>query len=94
MCFVLTNARKYTSKDFELKTEKFSKGRKGKRKYLEHKKQNIFFEKLDAYFKSKVKVPRIRVGRNQEIETLITEEAQLLAKYIRDKMNMEIKNWT
>ena len=88
--FVLTNARKYTGKDFELKTETFSKGRKGKREYLEHKEQNLFFEKLNAYFKSRVKVPRIRVGKNQEIETLITEEAQLLAKYLRN----ERKEWT
>ena len=51
--------------------EKLSKGRKGKREYLEHKEQNLFFEKLNVYFKSRVKVPRVRVGRNQEIETLI-----------------------
>ncbi|MBK5132850.1 hypothetical protein JJE00_00295, partial [Candidatus Bathyarchaeota archaeon] len=38
---------------------------------LEHKEQNLFFEKLNVYFKSRVKVPRVRVGRNQEIETLI-----------------------
>ena len=36
-----------------------------------------------------VKVPRIRVGKNQEIETLITEESQLLARYLRD----ERKEW-
>jgi len=37
----------------------------------------------------KVDVPRIRVGKKQEIETLINEEAYLLAKYVRG----ERKNW-
>ena len=43
----------------------------------------LFFDKLNSYFKSKVKVPRIRVGKNQEIETLFNEEAYLFAKYLR-----------
>jgi len=42
-----------------------------KRQYLKKKKDNPFFDKLNSYFKSKVKVPRIRVGKNQEIETQI-----------------------
>jgi len=35
-------------------------------------------------------VPRIRVGKRQTIETLISEEALLLAKFLRD----ERKEWT
>ena len=35
------------------------------------------------------KVPRIRVGKQQMIETLINDEALLLAKYLRD----EQKRW-
>lgn len=38
---------------------------------------------LDAYFKSVVKVPRIKHGSKQTLETLINEEALLLAKYLR-----------
>jgi len=30
-----------------------------------------------------VEIPRIKVGERQTIETLINEEAQLLARYIR-----------
>jgi len=37
-----------------------------------------------------VEVPRIRVGKKQTIETLINEEAFLLAKFLRD----ERENWT
>jgi len=37
-----------------------------------------------------VEVPRIRIGKIQTIETLINEEALLLAKLLRDKRKM----WT
>jgi hypothetical protein len=88
--FVLKNAREFRPKDFALKTEYFSKRRKGKREYLADKLQKAFYKKLDAYFKNKIEIPRIRVGKKQEIETLINEEALLLAKYLRN----ERKEWT
>ena len=40
---------------------------------------------LDTFFESKVEIPRIRHGKKQRIETLINEEALLLAKYLRDE---------
>jgi hypothetical protein len=43
-----------------------------------------------AYLEGKVEVPRIRHGKRQTLETLINEEALLLAKYLRN----EIKTWT
>jgi len=46
-------------------------------------------KELYTYFESKVYVPRIRVGRSQSVETLINEEALLLAKFLRD----EKKSW-
>jgi hypothetical protein len=36
-----------------------------------------------------VEIPRIKVGNRQKLETLIDEEALLLAKYLRD----ERKTW-
>jgi CRISPR-associated protein Cas1 len=87
--FVLENAREFRPEDFELKSENFSKNRKGKRQYLEHDKQNAFFDKLNAYFKTKIEIPRNNVGRRQEFESLINEEALLLAKYLRN----ERKQW-
>ena len=42
------------------------------------------------YFELKVSVPRTKHGNRQEIESLINEEAMLLASYLRD----EKKNWT
>ncbi len=40
---------------------------------------------LNEYFESKVEIPLIRHGKKQRIETLINEEALLLAKYIRNE---------
>ena len=47
-------------------------------------------KELRGFFESKVKVPRIRVGRTQTVETLINEEALLLAKFLRDERKMWI----
>jgi hypothetical protein len=39
---------------------------------------------LSAYFLTEVKMPRYRMGKKQELETLINEEAILFAKFLRD----------
>jgi len=39
--------------------------------------------RLNSFFKSTVEVPRIKHGNRQTVETLINEEALLLAKYLR-----------
>ena len=44
---------------------------------------------LEKYFESKIEIPLIRHGKKQRIETLINEEALLLAKYLRG----EIRSW-
>jgi len=46
-------------------------------------------KKLEIYFDSTIEVPRINVGKKQSIETLINEEALLLAKFLRN----ERKKW-
>ena len=45
--------------------------------------QREFLKRLNAFFMTKVDIPRIMRGENQEIETLINEEALLFAKYLR-----------
>jgi len=47
-------------------------------------------KQLNAFFEARVEVPRIRIGGRQTVETLINEEALLLAKFLRD----ERTNWT
>jgi CRISPR-associated protein Cas1 len=87
--FLVEYARNLKPKHFVIKAEDFSRKRKGKRQYLNERMTNEFIKRLNAYFGSKVEIPRIRVGKRQEIETLINEEALLLGKYLRD----ERKDW-
>lgn len=47
-------------------------------------------KRLHKYFECKVDVPRVRIGNRQTIETLISEETLLFAKYVRS----EIIEWT
>jgi len=77
-------------KDFTVKTERLSRIKKGKREYLNDPKTSDLMRKLNAFFESKVDVPRIKHGNRQTLETLISEEALLFAKYLRD----ERKTWT
>jgi len=70
---IISFCREANSKDFVFKEE-----RRGNKKM-----ERAFAEKLDALFQSIVEVPRVNVGRKQEVESLINEEAQLLAKYLR-----------
>ena len=71
--------------DFILKDENFSNTRKGKRQYLNEELQSEFFRNVNAYFRTEVDIPRIRVGQRQEVESLINEEALLLAKFLRNE---------
>ncbi len=87
--FLLEYARNLKPKQFVLEAEDFSRRRKGKRQYLNEEMTNEFIKRLNDYFQTKIEIPRIRVGKKQEIETLINEEALLLAKYLRD----EKKGW-
>jgi len=87
--FLVDYARNLTPTNFVIKAEDFSRKRKGKRQYLNETLTNKFIKRLDAYFESKVEIPRIKVGKRQKLETLIDEEALLLAKYLRD----EKKSW-
>ena len=84
--FVIQYALRLKPKDFVLKQEAFSANRKGKREYLNQIKNREFLKALDVFFTSKVEIPRVKRGKKQEIETLISEEALLLARYLREKI--------
>jgi hypothetical protein len=47
---------------------------------------------LNALFRRKVEIPRIKYGKKQTLETLINEEALLLAKFFRNERN-NWRNW-
>jgi len=83
--FVIEYCQGLRKKDFTVKFEGASRKRKGKREYLNDTETRRMMKELNEYFESNIKIPLIRHGKNQRIETLINEEALLLAKYLRDE---------
>ncbi len=81
--FIIEYCRNLHRKDFTVKNEDYTASRKGKRQYLNEAKNRDLLNRLDNYFEKRVAVPRMRRGAHQEIETLISEEAFLFAKYLR-----------
>jgi len=86
--FVIQYCRNLRKQDFMVRNEDSSTNRKGKREYLNDSQTRDLVKGLNQYFQSKVKIPRMRMGNQQEIETLINEEALLLAKYIRNEKDL------
>ncbi len=83
--FVLGYSQGLNPKDFVSKDESASRNRKGKRQYLKDSLTRHMMRELDEFFLSRVEIPAMRHGKSQAIETLISEEALLLAKYLRDE---------
>jgi CRISPR/Cas system-associated endonuclease Cas1 len=81
--FAVGYCRSVKASDFVLKTEDYSVNRRGKRQYLDETKNRDLLNHLSRYFEKRVAIPRMRRGEHQEIETLISEEAFLFAKYLR-----------
>jgi len=92
--FLIQCCQDLKRKDFASKTEILSKGKLGRREYLDEAKTRVLLEWLNGFFESTVEIPRIRVGRKQTVETLINEGALLLAKYIRDERETWIPRMT
>jgi CRISPR-associated protein Cas1 len=87
--FLIQYCQRISRKDFITKTEVATRRKKGKREYLSDLETRVLLDELNAFFETMVEVKRIRNGEHQTLETLINEEAQLFAKYIRG----ETKNW-
>ncbi len=86
--FLIVYSQNLTAKDFTVKNEWFSSNRLGKRQVLNKEKTRELTQKLNQLFKVKVDVPRFKFGKSQTIETLISEEAYLLAKYLRNEWDL------
>lgn len=63
--------------------------RMGKRIHLCEFEADSLAEGLNSLFETEMKIARIRNGSKQAIDTLISEEALLLAKFLRS----EIETW-
>jgi CRISPR-associated protein Cas1 len=83
--FVIGFCKDLSKKDFIVKSEVMSRGKIGKREYLNDNETKEFMVALDKLFNSYVDIPRIRHGNRQELDTLISEEALLFAKCLRHK---------
>jgi CRISPR-associated protein Cas1 len=86
--FVIQFCQDLKERDFTVKRESVSQKRKGKREYLNDAQTRRMMRELERFFESRVEIPLIRHGNKQRIETLINEEALLLAKYLRDEQNI------
>jgi CRISPR-associated protein Cas1 len=85
--FLLERRMKFHKKDFVLRTDTAIKLKHyDKRIVLHDYKTNGLTEDLFLFFERMVDVPRICHGNRQSIGTLISEEALLLAKYLRNEM--------
>jgi len=87
--YVIGFCKNLTRKDFILKKDWLSHDRLAKRQVLSKTKTDQLVEGLEKYFEVKVDIPRVKHGFKQAIESLINEEALLLAKYLRG----ERKTW-
>lgn len=81
--YLIERCRKLRKKDFVLVTDFMMRLRMGKRIHLCEYETNELAEGLNNLFEREVKFPRIRYGSKQAFDTLINEEALLLARYLR-----------
>jgi hypothetical protein len=61
--------------------------KKGKRVYLNDVQTRDLMKQLKNFFESYIDVTRMSAGKKQTIETLINEEALVLAKFLRNERN-------
>jgi len=87
--YVIGFSQTLGKKDFIKRTEAISCNRLGKREYLNKIKTNELIRGLYDYFEKKTEIPRVKWGKKQTVESIINEEAMLLASYIRN----EKKTW-
>ena len=80
---------KLRKKDFVVVTDFMMRLKMGKRIHLCEYEADSLADGLNCLFNRYIEIPRIRHGKRQTLDTLISEEALLLAKYLRN----EKKEW-
>ena len=88
--FLVERCQKLRKKDFVLVTDFMMHLKMGKKIHLKEYETDSLAEDLTDFFDRVVNIDRIKVGNRQTIDTLISEEALLFAKYLRN----ERKDWT
>lgn len=79
--------RKLRKKDFVVVTDFMMRLKMGKRIHLCEYEADSLANALNGLFNRQVEIPRIKHGKRQTLDTLISEEALLLAKFLRDERN-------
>ncbi len=88
--FLIERCQKLRKKDFVLVTDFMMHLKMGKKIHLKEYETDSLAEDLNVFFDSMVNVERIKAGNRQTIDSLISEEALLLAKYLRKERH----DWT
>lgn len=83
--FIIQYCKNLRKKDFSMIDEDFSYNRRGKREYLRKPLAKDMMKSLNAFFETMVEIPRAKHGSKQTIETMINEDALLLAQYLRNE---------
>jgi CRISPR/Cas system-associated endonuclease Cas1 len=84
--YLIQHFRKIGKNHFVTKKEAMTRKKVGKREYLNDLDSKTLMRGLNKLFESEFDIPRIRHGKKQTLETLINEEALLLAKYLRNEI--------
>jgi CRISPR/Cas system-associated endonuclease Cas1 len=79
---LIERCQKYRKKDFVAVTDFMMNLRMGKKIHLCEYETDELANALTELFERRVNIPRIRHGFKQTIDTLISEEATLLSKYL------------
>jgi CRISP-associated protein Cas1 len=87
--FLIERCQKLRKKDFVLVTDFMMHLKMGRKIHLKEYETDSLAEGLNAFFDRMVNIERIKVGKRQTIDTLISEEALLFGKYLRQ----EKKTW-
>lgn len=56
--------------------------------YLNNSQTRDLMRELSVFFERTVEIPRMKIGSKQTIETLIGEEALILAKFLGNEQKM------
>ena len=83
--FLIERCRKYHKNDFVVVTDFMMRLKMGKRIHLCEYETDSLAEGLNSLFENEVEIPRIKHGNKQTLDTLISEEALLLAKFLRNE---------
>jgi len=83
--FLIARCKTFHKNDFVIVTDFMMKLKMGKRIHLCEYETDSLSEGLNCLFESEVEIPRLKHGKKQTLDTLINEEALLLAMYLRNE---------